>query len=77
MLLVQGEGCSAKQFENSVAGKAWSVANKSFAGIYSLPEIGIEQYMVDYLHLTLRIVPFLFSPIVSLVSFRGNFLLSW
>ena len=63
----QGGGCSAKAFEGSAVGKAWSVSNMSFAGVYSLVGVGIEQYMVDYLHLTLHIVPFLFSPIVAQV----------
>ena len=64
----EGGGCTAKEFESSAAGKSWSLSNMSFAGVYSLVDVGIEQYMVDYLHLTLRIVPFLFTPIVAEVS---------
>ena len=49
-------------FEVSNEGGAWSSANDSFAGRYVLPFVDIKQYVVDLLHLQLRLVPVLFAP---------------
>lgn len=66
------EGMTAAEFEKSDLSKEWSSKNLSFAGQYCLPEVSIHQYMVDYLHLTLRLVPVIFAPIVTLASNPAN-----
>ena len=63
-----GTGMSAAEFELTEISKKWSAANRSFAGMYSLPDVKLESYVIDYLHLTLTLIPLLFKPILYLVS---------
>lgn len=60
-------GMTAAEFELTETSKKWSSANSSFAGVYSLPTVKIEDYIIDYLHLTLTLVPLLFKPVLYLV----------
>ena len=59
---------TAEEFEKTSASSDWAKENRSFTGIYALPEVGIERYMVDYLHMTMRIIPIIFRPIIERVT---------
>ena len=52
-------------FEGSKEGRLWSRANDSFAGRYMLPFVSIFQYMIDLLHLQLRLVPVIYLPVLE------------
>ena len=64
-----GLDLTAAEFEKEQESKDWSALNMSFAGEIGVPEgLSLDQFIVDYLHLTLRLVPVIFPPIVQLVT---------
>lgn len=59
----------ASMFEKSKVSSTWSSEHKSFSGMYSLPSVSLSQYVVDYLHLSMRLTKTLYDPIIHQVVF--------